>query len=70
LRPMLVVLDRSPGCDFESMIAEHELLLEDLLAGDIQPASERLIRHLNETEKRLQIMLLMKHVPPRQRHSR
>jgi DNA-binding GntR family transcriptional regulator len=66
---MLVALDRSLGCDFESMITEHELLLEDLIAGDIQRASERLLRHLTETEKRLQIMLLVKHVPPRQRHS-
>jgi DNA-binding GntR family transcriptional regulator len=69
LRPMLAALDRALASDVESMVSEHELLLEDLVAGDIAGASDRLLKHLTETEKRLQIMLMMKNVPTRRAQS-
>ena len=70
LRPMLVALDRAIGSDVELMISEHELLVEDLVAGDIARASARLLKHLTETETRLQIMLMMKYVSTRRLRSR
>jgi DNA-binding GntR family transcriptional regulator len=70
LRPMLAALDRAVSSDVETMISEHELVVEDLVAGDISGASERLIKHLTDTEARLQIMLMMKYVPPRRLQSR
>jgi DNA-binding GntR family transcriptional regulator len=70
LRPMLVALDRAVGSDVETMVTEHELLVEDLVAGDLTTASERLLKHLTDTETRLHIMLMMKYVPTRRVQSR